>query len=129
MPSLPTTPTPPSGRPLARTKPETSPTEASAQPNPTFTRPPQVNDRIAAAAADAVAATFARIVAKRYPGTNWLPVKSSRSDDRLVVPAGQIIRLFPSPADMDTCSGIGQRATPSASERAPHEYGADTGAQ
>lgn len=126
MPSLPTTLTPLSNRPPTHIKPETSP-DASAQPNPTSIQSSRVGHRIAAA--DAVAATFARIVAKRYPGTNWLPVESSRSNNRLVVPAGKIVRLFPSPADMDTCSGIGQRATTSASERAPHEYGANTGAQ
>lgn len=79
-------------------------------------------------AAAAVALAFARVMAERYPGTNWLPTKRSRSDDRLVVPAGKVIRLLSGPADMDTSGGIGHPAAPTAYERAPHEHGADTGA-
>lgn len=77
----------------------------------------------------AVATAFARIVAKRYPGTSWLPIESSRSDDRFVVPAGKVIRLLSGPADMDASGGIGHPATPTAYGRASHEHGADSGSQ
>lgn len=119
MPSLPTTPTPRAGLPPARIKPETSPPNRCAQPNPTSTPSLQANDRIAAAAADAVATTFARILAERHPGTTWLPVERSRSNDGLVVPAGKVVRLLPAPADVNTSAGIGN---PTAHERAPYEH-------
>lgn len=80
------------------------------------------------AASNAVAVAFARIVAERYPGTRWLPVKPSRGDNGLVVPAGKVIRLLPGPANVDTRSRIGHPVTPAACERAAHEHGSNPGA-
>lgn len=102
--------------------------DASAQRHPTATRSLHVDDRDAAAT-NAVAAAFARIVAERYPGTSWLPIKSGRGDDPLVVPAGKVIRLLASPADMDTSGRIGHPAAPAAYGRASDEHGADPGSQ
>jgi hypothetical protein len=65
-------------------------------------------------AADAVGFAFARVMAERYPGTIWLPVKPGRSDDGLIVPAGKVVRLLPGPADMDAGGGIGYLSAPSA---------------
>jgi hypothetical protein len=80
------------------------------------------------AATNAVAVAFARIVAERYPGTSWLPIEPSGSDDGLVVPAGKVLRLLAGPANMDTSGGIGHPAAPAACERAPHEHGSNSGA-
>lgn len=128
MATLVTTRTPYSDRSSAHTRRHKSAPDASAERYPTAARSPHPDDRDDAAT-NAVATAFARIVAGRYPGTSWLPVKSSRSDDPLVVPAGKVVRLLPGPADMDTRSGIGHPAAPAAYERAPHEHGADTRAQ
>lgn len=76
-------------------------------------------------ATHAVALAFARIASQRYPGTSWLPVKRSRGNDGLVVPAGKVVRLLPSPADVDTSARIGNPTAPAAHERAPYEYSAD----
>lgn len=80
-------------------------------------------------AAEAVAFALARVMAERYSGTSWLPVKSSRSDDRFVVPAGKVIRLLSSPADMDTSDRIRGSASSTPNGRASHEHGADAGSQ
>lgn len=114
MPSLPTTPTSASGRPPARIKPKKIVPNTRTQRGPTPTRSRQGDDHIHAPATEAVATAFAQIVAERYPGTSWLPVKSSRKNNRFVVPAGKVIRLLPGPADMDTRGGIGHPATPTA---------------
>jgi len=90
---------------------------------------PQIEKTSGTDAAEAVALAFARVMAERYPGTNWLPAKRGRSDDDLVVPAGKVLRLLSGPADMDTYGGIGHPAAPAAYERAPHEHGADPRAQ
>jgi hypothetical protein len=113
MATLVTTPRPASDGSAARVRPKKNWSGASAQRYPTAARSPHVDDRDAAAT-NAVATAFARIVAERYPGTSWLPVKSSRSDDRFVVPAGKVLRLLPGPTDMDTGSGIGHPAAPTA---------------
>lgn len=102
--------------------------DASAERYPTATRSLHINDRDDAAT-DAVTTAFARIVAERYPGTSWLPVKASRSDDRLVVSTGKVIRLLSGPADMDTNGGIGDSASATANGRASHEHGADASSQ
>jgi hypothetical protein len=80
------------------------------------------------AASNAVAIAFARIVAERYPGTRWLPVKSCEGDNGLIVPAGKVIRLLPGPANTDTSGGIGHPATPAACEGTAHKHSADPGA-
>lgn len=110
MAPLATTREPPSDGSAVRLRPKKSSSDARVQLYPTAARSPHVDDRDAAT--DAVATAFARIVAERYPGTSWLPVKSSRSDDRFVVPAGKVLRLLPGPADMDTDRGIGHPAAP-----------------
>lgn len=107
---------------------KSAPTNASAERYPTDARPLHVDDRYAVATG-AVATAFARIVAERYPGTSWLPVKSSRSDDPLVVSAGKVVRLLAGPTDMDTSGGIGDSASSTAYGRASHEHGADAGSQ
>ncbi len=58
-------------------------------------RSPHIDDRHEAATI-AVATAFARIVAKRYPGTSWKPVKLTGSQDHLAEPVGEVVRLFPS---------------------------------
>jgi hypothetical protein len=113
MATLVTTRKSPSDGSAAHARPKKSSSGASAQRYPIAARSPYVDDR-GAAAANAVATAFARIIAERYPGTSWLPVKSSRSNDRFVVPAGKVLRLLPGPADMDTDSGIGHPAAPTA---------------
>jgi hypothetical protein len=113
MAPLATTREPPSDGSAVRLRPEKSSSDARVQLYPITARSPHDDDRNADAT-NAVATTFARIIAKRYPGTNWLPVKPSRSDDRFVVPAGKVLRLLPGPADMDTDSGIGHAAAPTA---------------
>jgi hypothetical protein len=90
---------------------------------------PQIEKTSGTDAAGAVALAFARVMAERYPGTNWLPTKRGRSGDRLVVPAGKVIRLLTSPADMDPGGRIGHPTAPTAYGRTPHEHGADTRAQ
>lgn len=90
---------------------------------------PQIEKTSGTDAARAVALAFARVMAERYPGTSWLPVKSSRSDDRLVVPAGKVLRLLSGPADMDTSGRVGDSASSTAYGRASHEHGADAGSQ
>jgi len=110
MATLVTTRRSPSDGSAAHVRPNKGSSGASTQRHPIATRPPHVDDHDAAT--NAVATVFARIVADRYPGTSWLPVKSSRSEDRVVVPAGKILRLLPGPADMDTGSGIGHPAPP-----------------
>ena len=75
-----------------------------------------------------VAVAFARIVAERYPGTRWLPVKSSGGNNGFVVPAGKVLRLLPGPANVDTSGGIGHPATPAVCVRAAHKHGSDPGA-
>lgn len=58
-------------------------------------RSPHIDDRHEAATI-AVATALARIVAKRYPGTSWQPVKLTDNQDHLAEPAGEVVRLFPS---------------------------------
>ncbi len=116
-----------SDRLLARPSVKESVLGASTKRNPEATRFRHGND-CNAAASKAVAVAFARIVAERYPGTSWLPVKPPRSDDGLVVPAGKIVRLLPGPANVDTSGGIGYPAAPAAYKRAPYEYSSNPGA-
>ena len=74
--------------------------EAGGQRYPIAARSSHVDDRDDVAT-NAVATAFARIVAERYPGTSWLPVKSSRSDDRDAVPSdlgGKLLLYLQSPA-------------------------------
>jgi hypothetical protein len=80
-------------------------------------------------AADAVARAFARILAERYPGTSWLPVKRDEPGAHLGVPSGKVIRLLPGPADQDPLGGVRPTATPPTDSRATHEHRADTGLQ
>jgi hypothetical protein len=61
-------------------------------------RSPHVDDRDAAATT-VVATAFARIVAERYPGASWQPVRLSGGDGDLIEPARKIIRLVPSDPD------------------------------
>src|SRR6202035_6064305 len=82
-------------------QPDKSVPDAGAQGDPMTARSPHVDD-CAAAAMAAAATAFARIIAERYPGTSWQPVKSSRSDDPLVVSTGKVVRLLAGPADMNT---------------------------
>lgn len=105
MATLATTPKSPSDGSAARIRPNESSSGASVQRYPTTARSPHLDDRDDVAT-NAVATAFARIVAERYPGTSWLPVKSSWSDNRFGVPAGKVLRLLPGPADMNTCSGV-----------------------
>lgn len=79
------------------------------------------------AARKAVAVAFARIVAERYPGTSWLPVKPYWGNDGLIVPTGKIVRLLPDPANVNTSSRIGHPAAPAACERTPYEYRSNPG--
>lgn len=79
--------------------------------------------------AKAVGFAFARVMAERYPGTSWLPLKPGRRDDGLVLSAGKVVRLISGPADVDAGDGIGCPAAPTANGRASHEDGADTCAQ
>jgi hypothetical protein len=102
-----TTRTPSADRASARVRRDKNTSSAGTRRDPTATESTHDDDR-AAAAANAVAAAFARILAERYPGTSWLPIESPRSEHRLVVPAGKVIRLVPGPADMDRSNGIGQ---------------------
>jgi hypothetical protein len=57
-------------------------------------------DALQQQASDAVALAFATIVSQHYPGTSWLPVKRSGSNDSFVMPAGKVVRLLPGPANM-----------------------------
>jgi hypothetical protein len=107
--------------------PRKSARDASAKRYPPTRRSRHVDDRTEVAT-NAVAVAFARIVAERYPGTVWLPVKRSGGHDGLVVPAGKVFRLLPAPANMDASGGIGDSAASAACERAPHEHGANPGA-
>jgi hypothetical protein len=116
-----------SDRSLARPSAKESVLGASTKRNPKATGFRHGNDGNAAAS-KAVAVAFARIVAERYPGTSWLPVKPPRSDDRLVVPAGKVLRLLPGPANVNASGGIGHPAAPAAYERAPYEYSSNPGA-
>jgi hypothetical protein len=113
MATLDPTPRPASDGSASRVRPKKNSSGASAQRHPIATRSLYADDR-GAAATNAVATAFARIIAERYPGTSWLPVKSSRSDHRFVVPAGKVLRLLPGPADMDTDGGIWHPAAPTA---------------
>lgn len=85
---------------------------------------PQASPMAADAATRAVAGAFARLLAERYPGTSWLPVKRGDGDGALVVPAGKVLRLLPGEADAHAL-GRG-RSVPAASGRASHEDGSDT---
>lgn len=118
---------PRSDRSSARVRREKSAPNAAAKrgPKPTSLRQTEARND---AASKAVAVAFARIVAERYPGTSWLPVKPPRNDDGLVVPAGKVLRLLPGPANVNTSGGIGNPTAPAAHERAPYEYGPNPGA-
>lgn len=122
-----TTGRPSADRSPARTRPQKRAPDTAAKRNPRATRSRQTEARDDAAS-KAVAVTFARILAERYPGTSWLPVKPPRDDDGLVVPAGKIVRLLPGPANVDTSGGIGNPAASAACERAPYEYRSNPGA-
>lgn len=114
METLLTTRKPGLDRSSSRIRDRGSAAEATAKPHPPVTRPRPADDS-GDAAANAVAAAFARIVAERYPGTSWLPVKRSRGHNGLVVPAGKVLRLLPGPADMDPGACI-DHAPPAAPE-------------
>lgn len=127
MAALVTTRRPCSDRSSARNRRKPSARDASAKRYPPTTRSQQLDDRTGVAT-NPVAAAFARIVAERYPGTVWLPVKPSGGHNGLVMPAGKVLRLLPAPANMDTNSGIGDTAASTACERAPHEHSSNPGA-
>jgi hypothetical protein len=127
MANLVTTRRPCSDRSSTHARAKKSPPDTAAKQYPPTVRSRHADDRDDAAT-NAVAVAFARIVAERYPGTSWLPIKPSRSDNGLVVPAGKVLRLLPGPADMDTSGWIGHSAAPAARERAPHEHGSNAGA-
>ena len=76
-------------------------------------------------AKDVVARAFAGIVSRRYPGTSWLPVKRSGSNDGFVVPTGKVVRLLPGPADVHAESRIGHPAASAADRQASHEHRAN----
>jgi hypothetical protein len=127
MPTPITTGRPSVARAPARTKRQKRPPHPAAKRDPNPTRARQAEARHDAAS-KAVAAAFARIVAERYPGTTWLPLERSRSNDSFVVPAGKILRLLPGPADMNTDARIGNPTAPAAHERAPYEHSPNPGA-
>lgn len=74
---------------------------------------------------DAVALAFTTIVSRRYPGTSWLPVKRSGSNDGFVVPTGKVVRLLPGPTDVHAEGGIGHPAASATDRRASHEHRAN----
>src|SRR5580704_16204648 len=122
-----TTRRPCANRSSARIGAKKSALDASAKRSQRATQFRPLGDRDDAAS-NAVAVAFARIVAERYPETRWLPVKPSRGNNGLVVPAGKVIRLLPGPTNVDTSRGIGHPAAPAACERATHEYGSNPSA-
>jgi hypothetical protein len=122
-----TTPKPRADRSSARLGAKKRPTDPAAKRGPKATHSHRVEARDNAAS-QSVAVAFARIVAERFPGTSWLPVEPSRNHDGLVMPAGKMLRLLPSPANVDASARIGDPAAPAAYERAPYEYGANPGA-
>ena len=86
---------------------------ASARRDPTGLRRQSTAPRSAdPRAADAVAVTFARILAERHPGTSWLPVKRDEPGAHLGVPCRKVIRLLPAQQIRTRSAGSGPPPRP-----------------
>lgn len=118
----------------ATTSTREHPVESTAHPGEAEGEPGAENDHWAGMgsvdaterrANDAVALAFTTIVSRRYPGTSWLPVKRSGSNDGFVVPTRKVVRLLPGPTNVHAKTGVGHPAASAADRRASHEHRAN----